>query len=304
VHTGYLVNGPAQPTRADWPRIAAISCDPATSRICSREHIGTHWLTRDFYKGDRAVRESGFDTTFRFGPFGGSTEDYAPVGLNALLYKYELDLAWMARELGHPDEAKQWDAEAQARRAAMDRYLWNAQKGMYFDYDFITAQQSTYNYLTTFYPLWAGSASPQQARRVEANLNLFEKKGGPAMSTTDSGEQWDLPYGWAPTTWLTADGMAHYGDMKDALRVARAFTTTVRVNYLDNGTIREKYNVVTGSSEFHVLAGYRENVVGFGWTNAVYERLEQMLHPEFLKMPRPRGRPIPALPHPNPAPGH
>jgi alpha,alpha-trehalase len=223
------------------------------------------------------MRESGFDTTFRFGPFGGSTEDYAPVGLNALLYKYEMDLAWMAGQLGRPREAAGWRAMAETRRAVMDRYLWNAEKGMYFDYDFVTGKQSSYHFLTTFYPLWTGAASAEQARQVEANLDLFEKKGGPAVSTTDSGEQWDLPYGWAPTTWLAADGMARYGDMKDALSVARAFTATVRDNYLGNGTIREKYNVVTGSSAFQVLAGYRQNVVGFGWTNAVYEKLEGML---------------------------
>jgi alpha,alpha-trehalase len=299
LQTGYLVEGPAEPTRADLARIAAISCDPAASRICSEEHVGTHWLTRDFYKGDRAMRESGFDTTFRFGPFGGSTEDYAPVGLNALLYKYEMDLAWMAEELGRGDEAKQWEAQAAARRAAMDRYLWNAKKGMYFDYNFVTGRPSTYNFLTTFYPLWAGAASSEQARRLETNLDLFEKAGGPAVSTTDSGEQWDLPYGWAPTTWLAAEGMTRYGDKRDALRVASAFTTTVRNSYLQTGTIREKYNVVTGSSAFQVLAGYRQNVIGFGWTNAVYERLEEMLREtEPGMMPRPKGGPVKAIPVP------
>ncbi len=291
--TGYLVNGPAHPTRADWAKIATISCDPAISAICSLEHVGPRWLARDFYKGDRAMRESGFDTTFRFGPFGGSTEDYAPVGLNALLYKYETDLAWMAHQLERSGEAKQWEAEAEARRAAMDRYLWNAQKGMYFDYDFATSQQSSYNFLTTFYPLWAGVASPEQARMVEANLNLFEHAGGPAVSTTNSGEQWDLPYGWAPTTWLAADGMARYGDRQDAVLVARAFTTTVRENYERTGTIREKYNVVTESQEFRVLAGYPQNVIGFGWTNAVYERLEEMLKgAAAIQVPRPKGGPV------------
>ena len=277
VHTEYLVDGPANPARADWKRLAAVSCDPETSPLCSREHVGTHWLTRDFYKGDRAMRESGFDTSFRFGPFGGSTEDYAPVGLNALLYKYENDLAWMADQLGFTGDAAGWRLMAQARRAAIDRYLWDLQGGMYFDYDFVTGQRSTYNYLTTFYPLWARAASADQARRVEANLDLFEKQGGPALSTTNSGEQWDFPYGWAPTTWLAAKGMANSGDTQDAVRVARAFTATVRDNFACEGTIREKYNVVNGSSAFHATAGYSQNVVGFGWTNAVYLKLEDLL---------------------------
>jgi alpha,alpha-trehalase len=35
--------------------------------------------------------------------------------------------------------------------------------------------------------------------------------------------------------------------------------------------------VVTGSSEAQVAVGYRQNVVGFGWTNAVYLRMEKLL---------------------------
>lgn len=278
VHTGYLVDGPASPTAADNGTLRSISCDPADSHVCARAHIGPHWLTREFYKGDRAMRESGFDTTFRFGPFSGSTEEFAPVGLNALLYKYERDLAWMAGKLGKTSEAVRWKSEAGARRAAIDRWLWDGERGRYYDYNFVTAKRSDYDYLTTFYPLWAGAASPEQARQVEAHLSLVEKKGGLAMSTTDSGVQWDLPYGWAPVTWLAVDGMVRYGDTKDASRVAREFMATVRDNFERDHTIREKYNVVTGSSEFHVAAGYSQNVVGFGWTNGVYLKLEQLLH--------------------------
>lgn len=277
VHTDYLVDEPANPGPADRAKIAAASCDPGGSTVCARAHVGRHWLTRDFYKGDRAMRESGFDPSFRFGPFNGSTHHYAAVGLNALLYKYERDLAWMATQLGKSAEAQQWNEEAQARRKAMDRYLWNPAKGMYFDYDFVTGKQSDYNYLTTFYPLWAGAATADQAHQVEAHLSLFEKRGGVAMSTTDSGVQWDLPYGWAPVTWVTIDGMKEAGDLPDAMRVSREFMMTVRDNFTRDHTIREKFNVVTGSSEFQVAEGYRQNVVGFGWTNAVYLKLQKLL---------------------------
>ena len=277
VQTDYLVEGPATPTAADRGKLAEMSCDPGVSTVCARAHVGTHWLTRDFYKGDRAMRESGFDPSFRVGPFSGSTHHYADAGLNSLLYKYERDLAWMAEQLGKPDEAKEWDAEAQARQAAMDRYLWNAEKGMYFDYDFVAGKQSGYDYLTTFYPLWAGAASAEQAKRVEGNLKLFEKPGGLAMSTFESGVQWDLPYGWAPPTWLAVDGMREEGDLKDAVRISGKFMATVRDNFACDHTIREKFNVVTGSSETQVAVGYRQNVVGFGWTNGVYLKMEKLL---------------------------
>lgn len=277
VRTDYLVDDPADPVAGDRQKIAAISCDPTASAVCARAHIGPHWLSKDFYKGDRAMRESGFDPSFRFGVFDGSTHHYAPVCLNSLLYKYERDLAWMAEQLGKPDDAKKWNVAAQARRAAIDRYLWNPEKGRYFDYDFVAAKQSTYEYVTTFYPLWAGAASSDQAHRVESHLALFEKPGGLAMSTTDSGVQWDLPFGWAPATWVAVAGLKESGDLRDAVRVSQEFMTTIRNNYACDHTIREKYNVVTGSSDVQVATGYRQNAVGFGWTNATYIRMEALV---------------------------
>ena len=40
-------------------------------------------------------------------------------------------------------------------------------------------------------------------------------------------------------------------------------------NFRRDHTIREKYNVVTRSSETNVVEGYSQNVTGFGWTNAL-----------------------------------
>ena len=75
-------------------------------------------LTADFYQGDRAMRESGYDPSFRWGPFDGSTHHFAPVCLNSLLYKAEMDLAEMATILGHPADAKKWRAAAEHPQAA------------------------------------------------------------------------------------------------------------------------------------------------------------------------------------------
>ena len=272
---GYLVDAPDTPTPAELSHIAIVSCNPHASAVCARAHVNGRWLTRDFYQGDRAMRESGFDTSFRYGPFSGSTHHFSGVDLNSLLYKYERDMAWMAAQLDKPGDVTEWNRRAAARRAAIDKYLWNAVSGMYFDYDFIANKPSTYAYATTFYPLWAGAASPAQAAAVARHLGLFEQSAGLAMSATASGMQWDQPFGWAPVTWIAADGLARTGDFADALRLAVKFTHTVEANFERDHTIHEKYNVVTGSSDVQVSAGYKTNVVGFGWTNAVYL---EMLH--------------------------
>ena len=230
-------------------------------------------LGADYYKGDRAVRESGFDISFRFGAYGAATHRYAPDCLNSLLYKTEMDMEQISEELGKKSEAKIWKDRAHARRNRIQQYLWDQQTGFFFDYQFETGTRSAYRYLTTFYPLWAELATPEQAAAVEKNVTVFEQPGGLAMSTVKSGAQWDYPYGWAPVELLAVEGLRHYGFNTDADRISYKFLSMVLQNFRRDNTIREKYNVVTRSSETPVEVGYQQNVIGFGWTNAAFLEL-------------------------------
>lgn len=268
-------------------REAADTAPVFTVQVCERT-VGTtsctpmesFTLTPDYYKGDRSMRESGFDVSFHNGPFNASTHHYASVDLNSLLYKTETDLERISTLLGRPAEAKEWRERATRRRELVDRYLWDAERGMYFDYDFVAGKRSTYEYATTFYPLWAGLASPEQARAVAGKLSHFEQPGGVAMSRQESLTQWDYPYGWAPIQLLTVEGLRRYGRGADADRLSRKFLDTVTENFRRDGTIREKYNMVTRSSEMKIAAGYTENVAGFGWTNGVFLELQHGLQQE------------------------
>jgi len=56
----------------------------------------------------------------------------------------------------------------------------------------------------------------------------------------------------------------------------------VAENFRRDGNIREKYNVVSRSSEAHVELGYEMNVVGFGWTNAAFLELLRGLPKESV----------------------
>jgi alpha,alpha-trehalase len=118
----------------------------------------------------------------------------------------------------------------------------------------------------------------RQANAVRAKLPLFEHMGGLAMSDHVSGAQWDAPFGWAPTHWLAVASLDAYGFHDDARRIARAFTATIDRSLAADGTIREKYNMVSGNAEVRIGAGYKDNVIGFGWTNGVYLKLRQLLH--------------------------
>ena len=97
------------------------------------------------------------------------------------------------------------------------------------------------------------------------------------MDDRGSGAQWDQPFGWAPTNWLAISGLDTYGFHDDAQRLARKFNGTIDRSFAHDGTIREKYNMVLGNADVRITAGYTVNVIGFGWTNAVYLKLSRLL---------------------------
>jgi alpha,alpha-trehalase len=256
------------------PLFALQVCDSAkTMARPDCDAAGDVALSADYYKGDRAMRESGFDISFRFGPYGAATHHFAPVCLNSLLYKTEKDLEQISGMLGRKQDAEEWRKRAEDRKEKIQKYLWDAQREMYFDFNFEKQERSSYEYVTTFYPLWAGVATPEQAKAVVQHLSKFEQPGGLVMSPHETGGQWDYPYAWAPNQLLADEGLRRYGFNEDADRVSYEFLSTVAENFRRDSTIREKYNAVTRSSETQVTAGYHMNIVGFGWTNGVFLEL-------------------------------
>ena len=253
-------------------------CDVArTMERPSCDAAGTVALSADYYKGDRSMRESGFDISFRFGPYGARTHHFAAVCLNSLLYKSEKDLEQMSATLGKKKDSENWGRLAEQRKAAIQQFLWDGARGEFFDFDLDKQARSSYEYITTFYPLWAGIATPDQAKDVMRHIDRFEQPGGLVMSPYETGGQWDFPYAWAPTQLLAIEGMRCYGFNADADRVSLKFLSMVMENFQRDGTIREKYDAVKRSSETQVTAGYHMNIVGFGWTNGVFLALLQDL---------------------------
>ncbi len=241
----------------------------------------TDELTPLFYKGDRSMRESGFDPSNRFGPFSIDVIHYNPVCLNSLLYLMEMQTAGIMGILGLETDADIWRKRAIDRAERVNRLMWDAEDGLYYDYDFARKRLRKYPFLTTFYPLWAGIATHEQAGRVAANLMRFEQPGGLQTSTAPSGNQWDAPFGWAPLQLIAVQGLRRYGFHEAADRIAIKFLSLVRDEYLKSGTIVEKYDVVRRATEVSgdIRFGYRSNEAGFGWTNAVFVTLLDELGP-------------------------
>ena len=58
---------------------------------------------------------------------------------------------------------------------------------MYFDYDTVKREQTDYETATTFWAMWSGLASPQQAAALVAKaLPKFEEFGGLVSGTAES----------------------------------------------------------------------------------------------------------------------
>jgi alpha,alpha-trehalase len=243
--------------------------------------LNTDQLTMLFYKGDRSMRESGFDPSNRFGPFNIDIIHYDPVCLNSLLYLTETQMAGIFQTLGRTEIANTWRKRAQERAERVNRLMWDGKDGLYYDYDFVNKRVRHYPFLTTFYPLWAGFASKEQAARVVKNLPLFERAGGLQTSTYVSGNQWDAPFGWAPLQMIVVEGLRRYGYEADAERISMKFLSLVRREFLRQGYIVEKYDVVRGGSNVsaNIHFGYSANQAGFGWTNAAFLELYNQLSP-------------------------
>lgn len=229
-------------------------------------------LTDLFYKGDRSMRESGFDPSNRFGPFNIDIIHYNPICLNSLLYLMETETAEIMKTLGRARDASVWLGRAEQRRRRINRLMWNESDGLYYDYNFVENRVRRYPFVTTFYPLWAGIADRKQAARVVANLHFFERAGGLQTSTNTSGNQWDAPFGWAPMQMIAVKGLRRYGYAKEADRITANFLSMVLKDFIEHNTIVEKYDVDRRSSQLGagIKFGYAANQIGFGWTNAAF----------------------------------
>ncbi len=238
-------------------------------------------LTAAFYTGDRSMRESGFDPSNRFGQFNTDIVNYNPVCLNSLLYLMETDTAAILRTLGRARAARIWDERANARRRLVNQLMWDERDGLYFDYNFRRREVRRYHFVTTFYPLWVGIATPQQAARVAANLWRFERLGGLQTSDNVSGNQWDAPYGWAPMQLLAVKGLRRYGFNEAADRISINFLSLLLKEFIAHRTIVEKYDVAERTSDLGagIKFGYADNQIGFGWTNAAFVELYAELPP-------------------------
>jgi alpha,alpha-trehalase len=228
------------------------------------------------YLHDLAEAESGWDMTPRFDR---RALNFLPVDLNALLYKYEMDFARAEKSFGNKREALRWEDRAAQRKIIMNKLMWDKNRGLYYDFNYVKQKRGNVSSLAAYYPMWAGMVDEKQAAQLVKNLRKFEHKGG--LATTDSlplGQfvmgsvptQWAYPNGWAPLQFIVVEALERYGYHEDAKRIAMKWLKTNASWFDEHHVFLEKYNVV--SPEKPPLKGVYPSQTGFGWTNAIFER--------------------------------
>lgn len=255
----------------DTPRPEMYKDDIETTQKSDRDpkHVNRHL---------RAAAESGWDFSSRWftDPQDLSTihtTDIVPIDLNCLLYELEMALAEAYKKLLQYPLARFYRKRAERRQVTINEYLWDEKAGYFFDYDSKVEQRTNCWSLAGMYPLYCGLATPEQAARVAENVKKhFLKAGGVVTTTTDNGEQWDAPNGWAPLQWVTIMGLRRYGYDKLADTIKFRWCGANLALFQTEHKFVEKYNVVDPAAK----GGGGEYTLqdGFGWTNGVFAALK------------------------------
>lgn len=233
--------------------------------------------------------------------FGGQVSHCVPLVTNCALVRYAHCLSNIARVLGEPEEARRFSEAAAHRAALIRRYCWNEDAGFFLEYDFVAGKQLPCKSDCAFWTLWAGVATPTQAKILVSALRFIEYPFG--LASTDrayplprpesdygstcrlspdglansqkqvidavGGEnplQWMYPAGWAPSHLVAVEGFDNYKLASVASRIASKFLSLMMQQYEKTGRLWEKYNVVDGSI---VLPNARcGNIWMHGWTSA------------------------------------
>ena len=243
-----------------------------------REDVETGKGDPAAYNNLRAGAESGWDFSSRWFADGRSlatidTTRIVPADLNSLLYGMERRIADECRALRRTACGASFTKAAGVRRAAIEKWLWDAKGARYGDFDLGTKRLRGGLTATTAYPLFAGVASPAHGKAAaETIARDLVAPNGLRTTLVHTGQQWDRPNGWAPLQWIAVEGVSAYGRDDVARTIATRFLATVDREYRASGKLLEKYDVeesrAGGGGEYPTQDG-------FGWTNGVVRAMQE-----------------------------
>jgi len=233
-----------------------------------------------YWQDDLAIGVDNDPSTF-FRPNGSS----ASIFLNCLMYKELKAMAYLAERLSLKDISNEYDNDAEALKAAIRKNCWDEKDGFYYSVDInlrpVTNEPAiifgqkfilhsgfprAYDCLiqrigvwSGFMAMWAGIATPEQAKRmVIENLNdqkTFGARYGVrtlsklekmySVRASNNPSNWLGPI-WGISNYLTYRGLVNYGFDKEAKDMALKTIRLFGNDYQKNGALHEYYEPDTG----------------------------------------------------------
>ena len=213
------------------------------------------------------------DPCMFFRPDGSTASIY----LNVLMYKELLAMAYIFEVAGDKAKAEKYDLEAAELKDAINEHLYDEKCGMYYSADVNLVPINPDRFLhrgkprhwdsvimridswSGFMALWAGIATPDQARRViEENMlnpdTFFGEFGIRSLSKLEKMfENWPSsnPSCWLGPMWGVANylcfrGLVNYGYEKEARNLAERLVGVFGRDIEECGQMHEYYHCDTG----------------------------------------------------------
>jgi len=256
---------------------------PAARPEAYREDIrlakGVERPSDDLYRDIRAACESGWAFSSRW--FGDEqylasiqTTNIIPVDLNSLLVHTEQTLAKAYLEDGDEEQAEVFRQKSVIRAKAILDTHWDAQVGLFRDFDYAQQRRTNVASLAMMYPLYVDIARPGQADSIAMMLRTnFLKPGGVANTLNHTNQDWDAPFGMGSVHWVTIKGLRNYELSGLADTIQQRWINLNQKVFQNTGRVLEKYNV-EDVSLFDGGGAYRGKD-GYGPTNGVFLALQR-----------------------------
>ncbi|GGY26647.1 lipoprotein [Rhodanobacter panaciterrae] len=224
--------------------------------------------------------ESGMDNGVRFDAInmlkngeGAWSMDQESVDLNAYLYKEKLDLAHVAAILGKTQDHVQWLKEAATMKAFIQTRMFDMTRGYFFDTKLGSGDPVRVYGSEGWTALWAGAASPDQAKSV-IRIMLDPAKFAtvmpfPTLAADDPHFSpikgyWRGPV-WIDQAYFGVEALRCYGYAQQADDMARRLVLNAK-GLTQQAPMYENYDPLTGQ-------GYQSP--NFSWAAASYLLLLQ-----------------------------
>ncbi|MBR2337358.1 MAG: hypothetical protein IKA61_05405 [Clostridia bacterium] len=215
-----------------------------------------------------AEAESGEDFTPRYNNHNAT--EYVQIDLNSHLWGVENLLAEFYKDKDE-DKSAYYSRKRDNRLVLIERYCYNAETGIYADYNFVTKKTNSIICGASFMPYFYGFA--RQGENLRTIYDKLKSKGG-VVSCEDTGDrvyQWGYPYIWAPHQYFAYMALKNYGENERADELCRNYTELLSNTYDKTEFLWERYTEDGNAPDLE----YPTQKM-LGWTAGVYRYLQSM----------------------------